>query len=974
VSDPEEMAPEAQGRLLVVGIGASAGGLEALEALAARLVGEGMAFVVIQHLAAGHDSALTEILARSAHIRVVTASHGMLLEAGTMYVTPPGKDITVHHGALQLQAQRAEVPRHSIDTFLRSLAADQGAFSVGVILSGSGDDGALGARAIREEGGITFAQEPSTAQHPSMPQSVIDVGAADFCLAPAEIGDELARLSSHPFVAHPRAQRVCSQQVLDQVFDRLRRTFGVDFASYKLTTIERRLGRRMALRKLERAEDYLSLLDSDADELKSLYGDLLIGVTAFFRDRETFEALRSTVFPRLLASRSVDAPLRVWVPGCSSGEEAYSIAMCLLEYLDEHPADVAVQVFATDIDDRALSRARLGLYPLGVELDVPAARLQRFFTRQGDSYRVSQRLRDMVIFAHHNLGKDPPFSRLDLISCRNVLIYMQPTLQKRVLRVFHYALNPDAFLQLGASESVGDAADLFALVDRKLKLYARKSAPPMAVFDFASNARAGGHAAASRVSPSLAEHRPVVSTQQLADRIVLEKFGPPGMLVDHNLDVIQFRGQAGPYLGPSAGAATLNVLKLVRPELLPELRRALQEAASKGVDVTTAPVALLGTTESAGVVIEVLPLREGSGREPCLLVMFRQVAVAVSAAPPAMGAEEVGASQVRALETELMVTKEYLQTSVRELEVANEELQTANEELQSTNEELQSTNEELETSKEELQSTNEELSTINEEMQNRVAQLNESNDDLQNVLADASAPLVLVGMDMRIRRFSAAAAALLHLVPEDAGRPVARLEAALNPPPIEAPGVEAARAPQVEPAVSEAIRSLHESARRVRASDGHWYTMRTIPYRTVDHSIRGAVIEFTRAPPTRKGTEPVEIHEMVGKVLSTLPHVLVLLDEHMRLVWVNKAFFDTFHVGAEVLGRALDEVWPARATEPALWAAFEEAVASGKNFAEMVIQHPFGRPDEQPMKFSARALPSSGDRPALTLVLIEETR
>nr|MBK7070066.1 PAS domain-containing protein [Deltaproteobacteria bacterium] len=973
MSDPEENEPETQRRRLVVGIGASAGGLEPLGTLIRSLVCDGMAYVVLQHMAADHESALAEILARGASVRVLTAAHGMPLEASTVYVTPPGKDITVQGGVLQLQAQSAEVPRHSIDSFLRSLAADQGSASVAVILSGSGDDGALGARAVREAGGITFAQEPSTAQHPSMPQSVIDLGMADFALAPAEIGEELARLSAHPFVARRRPQRLWGQGLLDQIFDRLRRVFGVDFAGYKPTTIERRLGRRLALRKLERGEDYLTLLDSDAEELKSLYGDLLIGVTAFFRDRETFELLESTVVPRLFAGRSPDSPVRVWVPGCSSGEEAYSIAMCVIEHLDTLGVQIPVQIFATDIDDRALARARLGLYPLGVELDISAGRLQRFFTRQGDAWQVSQRLRAMVIFAHHNLGKDPPFSRLDLVSCRNVLIYMQPSLQKRVLRVFHYALKPDGFLQLGASESVGDAAELFSLVDRRLKLYSRKSAPPTGVFDLSSGSRGGPFSLGSRPALPTAEHRPMVSTQQLADRMVLEKFGPPGMLVDEKLDVIQFRGQTGPYLGPSAGVATLNVLKLVRPELLPELRQALQTAASHGVEVTSGPVALLGSPASAAVVVDVMPLRDGPGREQCLLVMFRDAPTATAAAA-AVTSEEAGATQVRALETELLVTKEYLQTSVRELEVANEELQTANEELQSTNEELQSTNEELETSKEELQSTNEELSTINEELQNRIGQLNESNDDLQNVLADVSTPLVLVGMDLRIRRFSAAAEQLLHLIAEDVGRPVARLEAALNPPPIEAPDAEVDRTPLVEPAVAETIRSLQECARRVRASDGHWYTMRTIPYRTLDHAIRGAVIEFTRAPPARKGTESVEIHEMVGKVLSTLPHVLMLLDEHMRLVWVNKAFFDTFHVGAEVLGRTLDEVWPARASEPVLWSAFEEAVARGKSFAEMVVEHPFGREGERPMKFSARALAATGDRPALTLVLIEETR
>ncbi len=517
------MGPRATARrrsvATIVGIGASAGGLEALTALIGRLSSDGMAFVVVQHLAPGHESALVEIIARSATIAVVTARDGAALAPNTVHVAPPGVDLTLRDGILHLQPSAEEVPRHTIDTFFRSLAADRGAAAIGVILSGAGNDGTLGLRAIRDEGGITFAQEPSTATHPSMPQSVVDAGLADYCLSAAEIGDELMRLSAHPLVARRRPQRTYPPEVLDKIFDRLRRSFGVDFTSYKLATIERRLERRMALLKVERGEDYLAQLDADPAELGILYGDLLIGVTAFFRDQEPFEALRKVVFPRLFDGRSTDVPIRLWVPGCASGEEAYSLAMCLLEYLDGRPAGHKVQVFGTDLDDAALARARQGVYPYGIDLDISAARLQRFFTRQENGYRVSQQLRDMVLFAHHNLGKDPPFSRLDLISCRNVLIYMQPPLQKRVLRVFHYALNPDAFLLLGASESVGEASDMFVLVDRKLKLYSKKSIASSAVFELRSRARARRTAArrsAPRCRPPRGARLPLWSSSPIA--------------------------------------------------------------------------------------------------------------------------------------------------------------------------------------------------------------------------------------------------------------------------------------------------------------------------------------------------------------------------------------------------------------------------------------------------------------------------
>ena len=946
----------------VVGIGASAGGLDALETLTRRLSSDGMAYVVLQHLAPDHESLLTEILARCTSLRVVTISDKMALETNTIYVMPPDANVAVEGGLLRLSPPSERIPRHSIDFFFRSLAAERGTAAIGVVLSGAGSDGTLGLKVIKEAGGITFAQEPATASHPSMPESALDAGCADYCLAPAEIGDELMRLSAHPFVARKRPQRLFSEAILAEIFGRLLRAFGVNFAAYKLATIERRIERRMALQKIERAEDYLKLLEGNFEELNILYGDLLIGVTGFFRDHEPFEALKAVVFPRLLDKRSTDAPIRIWVPGCATGEEVYSIAICLLEYLDGRPAGYRVQIFGTDIDDQALTRARLAVYPQSIEVDVSRERLQRFFSRVDKGYQLSRQVRDLVVFARHNLGKDPPFSRLDLVSCRNVLIYMQPPLQKKVLKIFHYALNPDAFLLLGSSESVGDAANLFSLLERKLKIYLKKNAPSAAVFDFVSGARVGDAERPSTTPPPAStERRPTVSLQQLADRKVLEKFGPPGVLIDDRMEVVQFRGQTGPYLGPSPGAATLNVLKLVRPELLVELRLGIQRVLAEGLPLTSAPISLWGGRADTAIILEVLPVQEAGGRDRCVLILFRETSLAAAVEQAELAKEEEKRREPRAqeLERELLVTKEYLQTTVQDLEASNEELQSANEELQSANEELQSTNEELETSKEELQSTNEELNTVNEELQNRMTQLSVSNDDLQNMLSDISAPVVIVGMDLRIRRFSVAAERLLNLSANDVGRPVAYLEASIN-------------AQQIESMVSETINTVRERGHRVRCPDGQWYTMRSIPYRTADHAIRGAVIELLRAPPARRLGEPVEIDELVGRVLSTLPHVLMLLDDQLRILWVNKAFFETFSVGAEVLGRSLDEVWLGRSIEPALWSAFEECAASGRDFGDLIIKHPFGRASDRPMRFSARCIQSEGDRPPLTLILMEE--
>ncbi|MDP8999605.1 MAG: hypothetical protein M3O46_05780, partial [Myxococcota bacterium] len=509
----------------VVGIGASAGGLEALEALTHRLRPDRIAFVVMQHLAPSHVSMLGEILKRGTSLRVVTVETRMRLEPGVLYVASPNFEVALQGEELQVSAiGDGHPPRHTIDAFLRTLAKSGGPMAIGVILSGSGSDGTLGLKAIKEEGGITFVQEPSTAAQPSMPQSALDAGCADFSLTPAEIGDELMRVLAHPYVARARAAAIPSTETSAKIFGQLRSAFGVDFAQYKPSTVERRIGRRMALHKLDKVDDYVQLLATQSAELRSLYDDLLIGVTGFFRDNEPFEALKTVVFPRLIGDRPTEVPIRVWVAGCSTGEEAFSVAMALFEFLGDRASKYVIQIFATDIDEGALSRARTAAYPPNIELDVSAERLRRFFARTDKGYQVKRLVRDVVVFARHNLGKDPPFSRVDLVTCRNVLIYMQPGLQKRVVRVFHYALNADAYLLLGTSESVGDTADLFSLLDRKLKIYAKKNIAAGAMFDVNLPAHADDPEARRF------ERRPIVNVAQVADKKVIEKYGPPGVI------------------------------------------------------------------------------------------------------------------------------------------------------------------------------------------------------------------------------------------------------------------------------------------------------------------------------------------------------------------------------------------------------------------------------------------------------------
>lgn len=840
-----EQRPDGQ-RFPIVGIGASAGGIEALEPLLLRLTLDSMAFVLVLHLATGQEEHLPEVLSRWTSLPVLVAEDGAAVEKNHLYVVPSGRNLALLHGTMHLIAPPADQPRRPVDAFFRSLAEDRGAFAIGVLLSGSGNDGTVGLRAIKAEGGITFVQKPETARFEAMPSSAIEAGVADFVLSPEGIADELMAVSHHAYLKHGRAQRIPTPERLGKVFVLLRDAFGHDLSLYKHGTIERRIERRMAVHKIERLEDYIALLQSRPGELATLYHDLLIGVTSFFRDRVPYEVLNTAVLDRL-AARRPEQPIRVWVPGCSTGEEPYSIAIALLERLGDRAVDRKIQIFATDVDDEAVQFGRRGVYPAQIAMDVSPERLQRFFVPRQGGYQVCRRVRDMVVFASQNVTKDPPFSRLDLVSCRNLLIYLQPPLQKKVLRIFHYALLPDGYLLLGTSESVGDSPDLFSLVDRQARLYRKKNIPSSATFDVAFGESAPrGVSAASNLQT---DARPMANIQQLADRRVLERYGPPGVVINENLEVLQFRGRTGPYLEPLPGNASLNLLKLARPELVVDLRAAVHRALDTNAPVVVRRVPLLGPEGQRFVEIEVLPLVDPETRSRCLVVAFNDSAGEPAAveSPSTLAADPSDETppRVRELERELAATKEYLQTAIEELETSNEELKSANEELQSANEELQSTNEELETSKEELQSTNEELTTVNDELHCRMGELSQSNDDLQNLMMLVDTPVVIVGLYQRIRRYTHAAEKLLNLIPSDVGRPLAHLSWFVP-------------AGSLERLVAGVIEHLSTRSEALAATNGRRYRVTVMAYKTSEHSIRGAALSFTELPPAAPAptTEP----------------------------------------------------------------------------------------------------------------------
>ena len=781
----------------IVGVGASAGGLEAFSSMVRALPPKpGFALVLVQHLAPQHESALPTLLTSYTTMPVLQVTDGMRVEPNHLYVIPPNVQMGLTDGHFDLKPRPDDRTQYTpIDSFLTSLAEHAQSRAIGVILSGTASDGATGVREIKAAGGITFAQKPETAKYDGMPRAAIATGMVDMVLSPAEIAIKLSQLTAHPYVRDfvPTSGEELSvrDDQLRRIFDLLRPASGIDFRHYKLPTIKRRLLRRMALQRLTDVQHYIRLLEDTPAEVRSLYQDLLIHVTRFFREPESFKALAQQVFPKLVEDRGEEQPIRAWVSGCATGEEAYSLAISLLEYLHGHNQDVRIQIFATDVSDTAIEHARAGLYPASIEADVPPDILRRFFTKVDGSYRVSKTVRDLCVFARQDLTKDPPFSRLDLILCRNVLIYMDVVLQQRLISVFHYALNPQGFLVLGQAETVGSQVGLFSLTDKKFRIYRKKTSRERQRRS-ASTTSAPGIQKASGAGRRRSRKR---RCKPRSARIIFDRYAPPGVVVDADLQIVQFRGQTGAYLEPAPGRG--------QPESVEDVARGIAPRAADGVSRRAKEQGAGSKNRPARQVVA--GLEAGHSRRPATDV------VGPSALPGAVpGAQQGGATtamnaepgharralaarrdvangsqQLDLLERELAASREYLQSIIQELEAANEELQSANEEILSSNEELQSTNEELDTAKEELQSTNEELNTLNEELHGRNEELSRVNSDLVNLLASVQIAIVIISSDLRIRRFTPMAEKVLNLIPGDLDRPIGHIKPNIDCPDLE---------------------------------------------------------------------------------------------------------------------------------------------------------------------------------------------
>jgi two-component system, chemotaxis family, CheB/CheR fusion protein len=867
----------------IVGIGASAGGLAAFEAFFSGMPAEtdpGMAFVLVQHLDPDHKSMLAEITGRYTRMQVFVVKNGMEVYPNCTYIIPPGYDMSFQKGKLTLHKPSApRGHRFPIDFFFRSLARDQKDRAIAVILSGTGGDGTLGMRTIKEEGGMIMVQSPESAEFDGMPHSVISTGMADYVLPPQEMADALISYASRAFgksSAEARATGKEKDDSLKTIFKLLREQSGHDFSHYKPTTILRRIERRMALLQIDGIESYVEHVHQKRDELNELFRDLLIGVTHFFRDIEAFSTLEEAIAEKLFTGKSAGDSIRVWSAGCSTGEEAYSIAIILYEYMATLKEEFNLQVFATDIDGQAIAAARSGIYSASIAADISPERLSNFFTVESlssegapESYRIKKKIRDLLIISEQNIIKDPPFSNIDLISCRNLMIYLNGDLHKKLIPLFHYSLRPGGLLFLGTSESIGEDTDLFHTLDRRAKLFQRKDTssatpsrsygsflPPMFPSSGTTDLKNRSRDAVKKIP-----------LREVAEKTILQRLAPASALVNEDGDIFYLHGRTGMFLEPATGeVGHYNILKMAREGLYHELTVALRQVAKEGGIFTRSGLRVKTNGHFGSVNISVCPAITISGAAsdpPLYLVVLEEGIDHLTEEIQFDRSTELDDGGIAELREELHAKEKYLQTVNKELETANEELKSSNEEMQSMNEELQSTNEELETSKEELQSVNEELVTVNTELQSKVADLWRTNNDMCNLLSGTGIATIFVDQKLHILRFTPTTSEVINLIGSDIGRPVGHIVSNLE------------NYDRMVPDIQEVLESLIPKEVEVLNSKGEWFTMRILPYRSLDGRIEGAVINFVNI------TRLKQIEDELKKQLSEKE--MLLREIHHRI-------------------------------------------------------------------------------------------
>jgi two-component system CheB/CheR fusion protein len=934
----------------IVGIGASAGGLDAFKKFFSALPAEsGMAFVLIQHLDPTRESLTADLVGTYTRMRVVQVKDGMQVEANCVYVIPPNTYLSIHERTLRLSAPTAPRSlRMAIDFFLRSLAKDQHEHAVGVILSGTGTDGTLGLKEIKAVGGMTMVQDPQTVQHDGMPRSAIASGSADYVLPAEQMADALQAYVQHAAAA-ATSMGVLPEKVPDSLaaaMEVLRARTKFDFSGYKKGTLRRRLQRRMNLRHISKLPQYLEVLRNDPAEVTALFKDLFINVTSFFREPAAWQVLQEQVIRRVVATKEADIPLRVWIPACATGEEAYSIAMVLIEEIEAAGKACRLQVFASDVDTEALETARAGSYPEGIAAHVSAQRLSRFFIKREHSYQVNKELRDTVVFAQQSLVSDPPFSRLDVISCRNLFIYLDPAIQAQLIPLLHYALREGGYLFLGSAEGIGLQEDLFEAVSTKWRIYRRIGAPRHDRLHFPVGV-APVSTAVRGPTPRMTNPARLAA---LAQRLLLQRYAPACVIVNRTGEVLYFHGRTDDYLMQPAGVPTQDLLAQARNGLRSKLRSALQNAVRGNQGVVLPGIRMRRGGAFPRVKITVEPLTAATTESEGLwLVSLEDEPETATATPPADRTPAVDAALVQQLEYELKSTKEDLQQTI-------EDLRAANEELMSVNEEFQSSNEELETSKEELQSLNEELTTANTQLENKIGELEATNNDLDNLLTSTNIATLFLDTHLRIRRFTPAATRLFSLIPSDIGRPIGDIAQKFTDPDLlldAAAVLQQPIAPKTE----------------VHAHDGRWYVRQVLPYRTRDNRTEGVVITFSDV-----AAEALQEARLYAEsIVATVREPLLVLDGDLRVRSANQSFYATFQVSPEdTVGQLLHELGNHQWDIPKLRELLGGVLAHKRVLNELEFEATFESIGPRVMQLNARVIERSGDRPDLILLAIED--
>jgi two-component system CheB/CheR fusion protein len=912
LSSTVSVAKQATGPSLpypVVGIGSSAGGLQPIQELLSMLpVDTGMAFVFVPHLSPDHVSYLRDITERHTTMPVRLLEDGEQPLPDEVYVLQPGQIARIHEGRFAVsQRNREDRIPHTIDEFFRSLGADLQANAIGVVLSGADADGALGLKAIRGEGGMAIVQTPESAIHSDMPRSSILADHADIIVPPAEIGVELGRIAKQFKTAAITALEQPEEPLSDgesfqRILQMLRTNSGLDLRQYKPDTIRRRIARRMVLLRFQSLSDYSRYLQLRKDELTNLKEDVLIGVTRFFRDPSFWHSLSTDILPTFFRSIPPQRPIRIWCAGCSTGEEVYSLAITFLEYLTANSLDNTLQIFGTDASDRSIETARLGTYPESLINDVSPDRIRRFFVKVDHGFQLTKRVRDLCIFARQNLAGDPPFSRMDFVSCRNVLIYFDQALQRQVIQTFHYALELSGYLLLGMSETLRDYHEEFSLVDRKNKIYTKLGASMPGGYHLPM------HRILGQLDPTMTQshnHGQVWSDLELqrnGDRVVLARFAPPGLIVDEHLKVMQVRGQTAPYIQLASGSVSWNLLRVLRDGLAEPVREAVQHSIAERIPVSRITTLTDEDGQQRQIQTDVLPLSQKESGNCYYMILFQEIEIGSASQsmenqlPPQMTMDEKE-NLVAQLRQDLSSTRFHLQSLLEERDARNQELVSANEEIQSANEELQSTNEELETTKEELQSANEELQTVNDELQQRNAVLTQTGNDLNNLLTSVNIPLLMLTETLQIRQFTPPMERLLNIRSSDINRPISEIRLQLS---IE----------NIEPILYEVLETLGTREVEVQDREGRWHLMRIRPYRTSENKIEGLVLVLVDIDQLRNSQQGLrEARDFANSLVASVPVPVVVLETDCRIKQTNTAFRELTQLQPqELMGRSLPDL------------------------------------------------------------------